>query len=83
MEVVELGDRTPLACGVGGEEGRTLFVLSCLGGTEAIQARTCTSVVETVRLDPERQSAPPARRVAIWSELSPASSASTCSVSSP
>lgn len=51
-DVVELDNRMPLACALGGEDGRTLFVLSCLGGVEAIVARTCTSVIETVRLRP-------------------------------
>ncbi|GAB7004775.1 SMP-30/gluconolactonase/LRE family protein [Nocardioides sp. AN3] len=50
-DVVDLDDRMPLACAVGGDDGQTLFVLSCLGGAEAIGARTCTSVIETVRLD--------------------------------
>ncbi|PSM39023.1 gluconolaconase [Streptomyces dioscori] len=49
-DVVGFGDRMPLACAVGGHDGRTLFVLSCVGGAEAIAARTCTSVIETVRL---------------------------------
>ncbi len=51
VEVVDFGDRMPLACAVGGHDGRTLFVLSCVGGAEAIAARTCTSVIETIRLD--------------------------------
>jgi sugar lactone lactonase YvrE len=51
-EVVSFGEGMPLACTVGGKDGRTLFVLSCLGGAEAIGARTCTSVIETVRLTP-------------------------------
>ena len=50
-DIVQLVDRMPLACAVGGHDGRTLFVLSCLGGAEAIAARTCTSVIETVRLE--------------------------------
>lgn len=50
VDVVDLGDRMPLACAVGGADGRTLFALSCVGGADAITARTCTSVVETVRL---------------------------------
>ncbi|MDH6573713.1 sugar lactone lactonase YvrE [Streptomyces sp. SAI-117] len=49
-DVVSFGDRMPLACAVGGHDGRTLFVLSCVGGAEAIAARTCTSVIETIRL---------------------------------
>lgn len=51
VDVVDLGDRMPLACAVGGADGRTLFALSCVGGADAITARTCTSVVETVRLE--------------------------------
>ncbi|MFI5953902.1 SMP-30/gluconolactonase/LRE family protein [Cryptosporangium sp. NPDC051539] len=47
VDVVDFSGRMPLACAVG---GGTLFVLSCLGGAEAIAARTCTSVIETVRL---------------------------------
>lgn len=50
VDIVDLGDRMPLACEVGGRDGRTLFVLSCLGGADAITARTCTSVVDTIRL---------------------------------
>lgn len=49
-EIVDFEGRMPLACAVGGRDGRTLFVLSCLGGAEAIAARTCTSVIETVSL---------------------------------
>lgn len=49
-DLVDLGDRMPLACAVGGNDGRTLFVLSCLGGADAITARTCTSVVDVLRL---------------------------------
>ncbi|MFE0358917.1 SMP-30/gluconolactonase/LRE family protein [Streptomyces nigra] len=51
-DVVPTEDRMPLACAVGGDDGRTLFVLSCVGGAEAIAARTCTSVIETVPLAP-------------------------------
>lgn len=51
VELVELGDRMPLACAVGGHDGRSLFVLSCLGGAEAIADRTCTSVIDVIRLD--------------------------------
>lgn len=40
----------PLACCLGGEDGRTLFILSVLGGEERIRARTCTSVIETARV---------------------------------
>lgn len=50
VDVVDLVDRMPLACAIGGDDGRTLFILSCLGGAEAIVARTCTSVIEVVRL---------------------------------
>lgn len=50
-DLVDLGDRMPLACAVGGQDGRTLFVLSCLGGADAITARTCTSVIDVIRLD--------------------------------
>ncbi|MGW6796411.1 SMP-30/gluconolactonase/LRE family protein [Streptomyces chartreusis] len=51
-DIVPTEDRMPLACAVGGDDGQTLFVLNCVGGAEAIAARTCTSVIETVRLAP-------------------------------
>jgi hypothetical protein len=35
---------------VGGEDGRTLFVLSAIGTEADIVARTCTSVIETIRI---------------------------------
>lgn len=41
----------PLACALGGPDGRTLFVLSARGGEAAIRERRCTSVVETVTVD--------------------------------
>jgi sugar lactone lactonase YvrE len=50
VDRVELGDQMPLACALGGHDGGTLFILSCLGGEAAIAARTCTSVIDTVRL---------------------------------
>lgn len=50
-DVVSLGDKMPLACTLGGSDGRTLFMLSCVGGAEAIADRTCTSVIETVRVE--------------------------------
>jgi sugar lactone lactonase YvrE len=37
----------PLACCLGGAGGRTLFILSAVGGEERIRARTNTSVIET------------------------------------
>nr|BFE55616.1 SMP-30/gluconolactonase/LRE family protein [Dactylosporangium thailandense] len=49
--VAAFGDKMPLACCLGGRDGRTLFVLSAVGGEERIAARTCTSVIETVRVD--------------------------------
>ncbi|MEU9888879.1 SMP-30/gluconolactonase/LRE family protein [Sphaerisporangium sp. NPDC051011] len=48
---VQVGDRMPLACALGGPDGRTLFVLSAIGGEAAIRDRTCTSVIETVSVD--------------------------------
>lgn len=50
-DVIPLGDKMPLACALGGADGRTLFVLSCVGGAEAIADRSCTSVIDTVRVD--------------------------------
>lgn len=43
-------DKMPLACALGGADGRTLFILSAVGGEARIIDRTCTSVIETVRL---------------------------------
>jgi sugar lactone lactonase YvrE len=49
---VPLGDgKLPLACCLGGADGRTLFILSALGGEERIRARTNTSVIETTSVD--------------------------------
>jgi sugar lactone lactonase YvrE len=51
-DVVHVGDgKMPLACCLGGTDGRTLFVLSAVGGEERIRARTNTSVIDTVRVD--------------------------------
>ncbi|MGD9995676.1 MAG: SMP-30/gluconolactonase/LRE family protein [Ilumatobacteraceae bacterium] len=51
-DVVRVGDgKMPLACCLGGTDGRTLFVLSAVGGEERIRARTNTSVIDTVRVD--------------------------------
>ncbi|GAA1835799.1 SMP-30/gluconolactonase/LRE family protein [Pseudonocardia ailaonensis] len=53
-DVVPISDditaKMPLACALGGHDGRTLFVLCLLGGVEAIAAGTTESVVETVRV---------------------------------
>lgn len=53
-DVVTISDdvtaKLPLACALGGHDGRTLFVLCLLGGVEAIAAGTTGSVVETVRV---------------------------------
>lgn len=45
------GGAMPLACALGGPDGKTLFVLSALGGETAIRERRCTSVIETVAVD--------------------------------
>lgn len=51
-DVVPVGDgHMPLACCLGGAEGRTLFILSAVGGEERIRARTNTSVIETTSVD--------------------------------
>ena len=49
-DVISVGDKMPLACALGGKDGRTLFILSCIGGADAIADRSCTSVIETVRV---------------------------------
>jgi sugar lactone lactonase YvrE len=53
-DVVPISDdisvKMPLACALGGHDGRTLFVLCLLGGVEAITAGTTEAVVETVRV---------------------------------
>jgi len=43
-------DKLPVACALGGHDGRTLFVLSLTGGVAAIAAGTTGSVVETARV---------------------------------
>jgi sugar lactone lactonase YvrE len=48
---IDVGDRLPLACALGGLEGRTLFICSAVGGEDAVRTRTCTSIVETVAVD--------------------------------
>lgn len=50
-DVIPIADKIPLACSLGGSDGRTLFVLSCVGGAEAIANRSCSSVIETVRVE--------------------------------
>ena len=45
-DVIEVAGKMPLACALGGSEGRTLFILSALGGVAAITARTNTSVID-------------------------------------
>jgi sugar lactone lactonase YvrE len=51
-DVVHVGDgKLPLACCLGGADGRTLFILSAVGGEERIRARTNTSVIETTTVD--------------------------------
>ncbi|GAA1857595.1 SMP-30/gluconolactonase/LRE family protein [Pseudonocardia ailaonensis] len=50
-DVIDVGDKMPLACALGGADGRTLFVLSLIGDTQAVLDRTCTSVIETARVD--------------------------------
>lgn len=49
-DTVAVPGRLPLACCLGGGDGRTLFVLSAVGGEAAVAARTSTSVIETVRV---------------------------------
>lgn len=48
---VAVDDRLPLACALGGPEGRTLFICSAVGGEDAVRTRTCTSLIETVTVD--------------------------------
>ncbi len=49
-DTIAVGDgNMPLACCLGGADGRTLFILSAVGGEERIRARTNTSVIETAR----------------------------------
>jgi sugar lactone lactonase YvrE len=50
-DTVSLPQKMPLACCLGGSDGRTLFVLSAVGGEERIRDRTCTSVIDAVRVD--------------------------------
>ncbi len=50
-DVISVADRLPLACCLGGDDGRTLFILSAVGGEAAIKARTNTSIIETARVD--------------------------------
>ena len=50
-DVIKVDDRLPLACCLGGADGRTLFILSAVGGVDAIIARTNTSIIETARVD--------------------------------
>jgi sugar lactone lactonase YvrE len=40
-------DRLPLACCLGGADGKTLFILSAVGTEADIRARTNTSLIET------------------------------------
>lgn len=53
-DVVPISDditrKMPLACTLGGHDGRTLFVLCLLGGLAAIGAGSTEAVVETVRV---------------------------------
>ncbi|ODU04623.1 MAG: gluconolaconase [Pseudonocardia sp. SCN 72-86] len=46
----DIAHKMPLACALGGHDSRTLFVLSLLGGVEAIGAGTTEALVETVRV---------------------------------
>lgn len=46
----DIAAKMPLACALGGHDGRTLFVLCLLGGVAAISAGTTESVIETVRV---------------------------------
>jgi sugar lactone lactonase YvrE len=46
----DIAHKMPLACALGGHDGRTLFVLCLLGGVAAITAGTTGAVVETVRV---------------------------------
>ncbi|MFC4946676.1 SMP-30/gluconolactonase/LRE family protein [Pseudonocardia sp. GCM10023141] len=49
-DAIDVGEKMPLACALGGADGRTLFVLSLIGDTQAVLDRTCASVIETVRV---------------------------------
>lgn len=49
-DVIPIGDKIPVACALGGHDGRTLFVLSAVGGVDAILAGTSTSVIEVARV---------------------------------
>jgi len=50
-DVIDLGEKIPLACALGGADGRTLFVLSAVGGLEALQSFTSTSDIDVVRVE--------------------------------
>lgn len=50
-DVIEMGDKIPLACCLGGSDGRTLFILSAVGGLAAVQSFTNTSAIDTARVD--------------------------------
>ena len=51
-DTVLLGDgKMPLACCLGGADGRTMFILSAVGGEERIRARTSTSLIETTSVE--------------------------------
>ncbi len=51
-DVIRVGDdRLPLACCLGGNDGRTLFVCSAVGDEASIKARTNTAIIETARVD--------------------------------
>ncbi|WP_432825533.1 SMP-30/gluconolactonase/LRE family protein [Dactylosporangium sp. CA-092794] len=47
---VHVGPKMPLACCLGGSDGRTLFILSAVGDEESIRRRTNSSVIETTRV---------------------------------
>lgn len=48
---IRVRDKLPLACCLGGSDGRTLFILSAVGGEQSIRNGTSTSVIETIRVD--------------------------------
>jgi sugar lactone lactonase YvrE len=49
-DVVDVPGKLPLACCLGGHDGRTLFILSAVGTEDDVRQRTNTSVIETTRV---------------------------------
>ncbi|AEA23611.1 SMP-30/gluconolactonase/LRE family protein [Pseudonocardia benzenivorans] len=50
-DVIALPDRLPIAPCLGGDDGRTLFILSVTTDASTIADMTCESVIESVRVD--------------------------------